>query len=98
MTLTTKDKQQFKAKAHSLKPIVFIGQKGLTAEVKKEIDRALTDHELIKVRIRTEDRESRQALLTEICTALHAENIQCIGGIGIIYRKNDDKSPLQLKT
>ncbi len=62
MTLTTKQKQQLKAKAHNLKPIVFIGNNGLTDNVKNEIDRGLNDQELIKIRISENDRQIRQEL------------------------------------
>jgi RNA-binding protein len=89
-TLTTKYKQQLKAKAHYLKPIILIGQHGLTEAVKKETDRALQDHELIKVRIRMEDREVRRALFTDICESLQAELVQLVGSIGVLYRKNED--------
>ena len=89
MTLTTKFKQQLKAKAHPLKPVVLIGAHGLTEAVKKEINLALEHHELIKVSIRTEDRDQRKAWLIEICESLQAELIQRIGTIGVIYRKKD---------
>lgn len=88
MALTPKARQALKAKAHKLKPVVLIGNNGLTAAVNKEIDRALTDHELIKVKIATNDRELRRALFAEICTANQAELVQMIGTIGVIYRKN----------
>lgn len=90
MRLTTKDKQQLKAKAHKLKPIVFIGHQGLTENVKNEVDRGLNDHELIKIKIQESDREIRQALFTEVCDAVNAEAIQLIGGIGILFRKNNE--------
>lgn len=89
MALIPKIRQQLKAKAHKLSPIVFIGNQGLTDNVNKEIDRALTDHELIKIRIIAEDREARRALYQEIGAAHGAELLQLIGNIGIIYRKND---------
>jgi len=89
MRLTTKFKQQLKAKAHALKPIVFIGNNGFTDNVKNEIDRGLTDHELIKIRIQTMDRNERQQLFSDICEAVQADAIQLIGGIGIIYRKSE---------
>lgn len=91
MPLTTKYKQELKGKAHKLKPIVFIGNNGLTEAVNKEIDRALNDHELIKVRITTEDRDMRRELFAGVCEANQAEPVQLIGSIGIIYRKNKDK-------
>lgn len=88
MPISTKFKQQLKAKAHKLNPIVFIGNKGLTDNIKTEVDRALTDHELIKIRIQESDRAQRHELFQEICQTARAEAIQMIGGIGIIYRKN----------
>lgn len=87
MSLTPKERQQLKARAHKLKPIVFIGYQGLTEAVKKEADRALNDHELIKIRIQAEDREERRAFFIELCKALLADEVQLIGNIGIIYRK-----------
>ncbi|MFU8798205.1 MAG: ribosome assembly RNA-binding protein YhbY [Gammaproteobacteria bacterium] len=87
MVLTTKYKQQLKAKAHPLKPVVLMGAHGLTEAVKKEINGALEHHELIKVSVRTEDREQRKLWLAEICESLQAILIQRIGTIGVIYRK-----------
>lgn len=89
MALNTKYKQQLKAKAHKLKPIVTIGDKGLTKNVIKEIDRGLHDHELIKIRIQGTDREVKRALFAEACELTHAEAVQLIGGIGVVYRKTD---------
>lgn len=91
MTLTPKARQQLKAKAHKLKPVVLIGNKGLTAAVKNEIDIALDDHELIKVRLSTNDREEKIAMAEEICESAKAELVQLIGKIGVIYRKNIDE-------
>jgi RNA-binding protein len=87
MPLTPKIRQQLKAKAHSLKPIVFIGHNGLTEAVNKEVDRALNDHELIKMRITHEDREVRRELFAQICELHHAELVQQIGSIGVLFRK-----------
>lgn len=89
MPLTPKQRQQLKAQAHKLKPIVFIGYQGLTEAVQKEVDRALYDHELIKVRVQVEDRDERRECFSELCTAMQAEPVQLIGNIGIIYRKSD---------
>lgn len=89
MSLTPKFKQLLKAKAHKLKPIIIIGNNGLSAAVIKEIDRALYDHELIKIRIQTNDRESRRALFTQICDTNQADLVQVIGNMGVFYRKQD---------
>lgn len=87
MSLTPKERQQLKAKAHSLHPIVMIGNKGLTAAVKKEIDLALEDHELIKIRLSITDRNEKKAAVTDICESLQAESVQLIGNISVLYRK-----------
>lgn len=91
MPLNPKQRQQLKGKAHSLKPIVFIGHNGLTEAVNKEVDRALNDHELIKMRIAHDDRVVRRELYAEICKIHQAELVQQIGCIGVLYRKNPDK-------
>ena len=87
MTLTPKERQHLKARAHKLKPVVMVGSNGVTEAVNKEIDRALNDHELIKIRVTTEDREARQQLFEAIRDAASAELVQKIGGIGVYYRK-----------
>jgi RNA-binding protein len=91
MPLSTKQKQQLKGLAHKLKPIVMIGNNGLTAAVNSEIDRALNDHELIKIRIQSTDRDLRRQLFTDLCEANSAELVQVIGAIGVIYRKSAEK-------
>ena len=91
MLLNIQQKKQLKAKAHSLKPLVYIGLNGFTDNVKNEIDRCLTDHELIKIRIQENDRDIRRELYQTICTAVSAGAVQLIGSVGILYRKNPEK-------
>lgn len=88
MPLAPKTRQALKSRAHALKPVVLIGNQGLTPAVSKEIDRALNDHELIKIRVASNDRELRRALINEICTAQGAELVQLIGNVGVLFRKN----------
>jgi RNA-binding protein len=87
MALTPKVRQQLKGKAHKLKPVVMLGNQGLTDAVKKEIDRALNDHELIKIKIQSQDRDDRRAAFAEICESLQCEMVQQIGSVGVVYRK-----------
>jgi RNA-binding protein len=84
------DKKKFRAAAHTLKPVIMIGQSGLTAAVLAEIELALNNHELIKVRIRAE-REDRKLISEKICANTRAELIQNIGQIAVIHRLNPDK-------
>lgn len=91
--LTTKQKCDLRGKAHSLKPIVMIGSSGLTIPVQKEIDHALEDHELIKVRVSANDKEDRKKIIQEICDYNFAELIQTVGHIATIYRTKFNLSP-----
>jgi len=84
------DKKKLRAEAHTLNPVVMIGQSGLTAAVMAEIEQALDSHELIKVKIRAE-REERKLISEKICADTGAELIQVIGQIAVIYRLNPDK-------
>jgi len=79
-------KKQFKAQAHSLKPVIIVGQAGLTESVLKEIEITLDTHELIKIKIRAE-KEQRNQIRDQIVTDTHSELIQTIGQIIVIYRK-----------
>lgn len=87
MTLSPKFKQQLKAEAHHLNPIISIGNRGYSAAVQAEIERALDDHELIKIKIAGEDRDERKKLTEELCKFHQAELVQAIGKIIVIYRK-----------
>lgn len=84
------NKSDLKIKAHSLKPVVIIGQLGLTKSVLTEIKLALMAHELIKIKIRAE-RHVRKTINQQICVDTQAELIQTLGQISIIYRYNPDK-------
>jgi len=84
-------KRILKSQAHSLKPIVMIGSSGLSEAVHSEIERALNDHELIKVRISHEESAVRKAMSDEISKTNRAELIGAIGHIIILYRKNHNK-------
>ncbi|MDP1665310.1 MAG: ribosome assembly RNA-binding protein YhbY [Methylobacter sp.] len=88
--MNSADKKKLRAQAHSLKPVIMIGQSGLTAAVLAEIELALNSHELIKVRIRAE-RDDRKLISEKICADTGAELIQSIGQIAVIYRLNPDK-------
>ena len=78
---------------HGLNPVVTLGEKGLTDGVRVEVERALADHELIKVRIPGPDRERRRQLTAEIATATSAECVQTIGHVVLLYRKATKPDP-----
>lgn len=88
--MKTSLKKAFAQKAHSLKPVVLIGAKGLTEGVHLEIDRALHDHELIKIKLPQMERSERQMIAEEICSRQGASLIKVIGRTAIIYRERKD--------
>jgi RNA-binding protein len=91
MTLTEKQKKYLRGLAHPRKPIVMIGQHGLSPGVTQELDTALTSHELVKVSVRVGDREARDAILTELATLCTADLIQRIGNVAVYYRPKKDQ-------
>ena len=80
-------RRELRARAHHLHPVVSIGQQGLTPAVLHEIDVALTAHELIKVRIFSDDRDQRGALLQRICAATDCAPVQQIGKLLLLWRR-----------
>jgi RNA-binding protein len=91
MTLNKKQIQHLKGLAHSLKPVVLLGSNGLTEAVIAEIDYALNHHELIKVKIPTDDRENKALIVEAICRETNAIKVQVIGKTLIIYRQSEEK-------
>ncbi len=89
--MVTIDKKALKAQAHRLKPVVTAGSSGITANVLSEINTALDHHELIKIRIRSQDRAQRKILTEKICAETDAILIQLIGQITVLYRENPEK-------
>ena len=86
-SLSGKQRQFLRAQAHSLSPLVMIGSAGLTFAVVKECDRALAQHELIKVRIASSgDRLEREHTVTDLCMHTHAQPIALVGKVLIVYR------------
>ncbi|MBE0362566.1 RNA-binding protein [Pseudoalteromonas ulvae UL12] len=91
MTLSNKQKQFLKGLAHSRKPVVLLGSNGLTEGVVVEISNALDIHELIKVKVPTEDRETKNLIFEAIVRETGAIKLQTIGHIIVLFRQSDDK-------
>lgn len=86
LNLSVAQRLELKARAHALNPVVIIGNAGLTPSVLNEIERSLKSHDLLKIRVMNNDREARDAMMQDICTAVEAAPVQHIGKILIIYR------------
>ena len=96
MKLTNNQKKYLRSIAHDLKPFVMIGQHGLTESVIAEIDSTMLKHELIKIKLRVEDRDEKQKIIEKILEFSHAEIVQVIGGVLVIYRPFEDNPDIIL--
>jgi RNA-binding protein len=97
MSLTPNQKRQLKSLAHHLKPVVMIGQHGLSENVLKEIEIALDAHELIKVRISGSEREERLEMINRVTEQCRSELVQTIGHVAVFFRRNSNKPKIELK-
>lgn len=93
MSLSADQKKAFRSIGHNLNPVVIIAEKGLTENVSLEINRALDDHELIKVKVQINDRDAKHAIIADICKQHQAELVQQIGKVALILRKNPQARP-----
>jgi putative YhbY family RNA-binding protein len=93
ITLTPRERQELKGRAHGLDPVVLLGSGGLSPAVLKEIDRALAAHELIKVRVPGDDRDEREAIFRQVADQLAAARVQAIGKLLVLFRPLPDDAP-----
>jgi len=96
MQLKESQKKYLRGLGHPLKPVVTIADAGLSESLLKEFNSTIDHHELIKVRVRSGDRETRDALITELCSTAKAELISRIGNVALIYRRNDEKPKIPM--
>lgn len=93
--LTTRQRQHMKAIGHRLQPVVTVAGNGLSDNVLAEIQRALRDHELIKVKFAVADRDTKRALVHEMCQRCQCTLIQQIGHLALVYSPNPNALPNQ---
>ena len=86
-----KQKRQYlKGLAHPLKPVVMLGNNGLTEGVLAEIEQALAHHELIKIKVAAEERETKALIVDAIVRETKASNVQVIGNMLVLYRPSTE--------
>ncbi|MEM7077956.1 MAG: ribosome assembly RNA-binding protein YhbY [Pseudomonadota bacterium] len=90
--LTSKQRKSLRQIAHHLEPVVTISDKGLSDTVLEELQRALRDHELIKVKL-VADREGRAALAVQLSERTESEVVQSIGKVLVVYKENPRPNP-----
>jgi RNA-binding protein len=93
MDLSEPQKKFLRGLGHRLKPIVMVGEAGLSESLLAEFESTLDHHELIKVRVRVGDREARDAIIAQLCRDANAQLVQRIGNIALLYRPNLKKKP-----
>ncbi len=89
MKLTGTQIRHLRGLAHHKRSVITVGLSGLTKGVIKELDSALTAHELVKIKLPAGSRLDKQTMLHRLCASTTATSIQLIGRIGIIYRPGD---------
>ena len=94
MTLSESQKKYLRGRGHDLKPVITVGDAGLSASLMAEYESTIAHHELIKVRVRAGDRSVRDAIIDELCAAGSAELIQRVGNVALIYRENADEKKI----
>ncbi len=92
-TLSTSDRKHLRSLGHKLNPVVMVGDKGISEGVEAELERALEDHELIKIKVNVADPGERRTLIQQLCQSHRAELVQAIGKIGLLYRPAKQPQP-----
>ena len=96
MSLNEKQKKHLRKLGHALEPVILTGGSGLTPGVLAELETALAHHELLKVRVRAADRDSRDQMIQAMCEHSGAELVQRIGHVALLWRPNPDNRKVQL--
>ena len=94
--LSEHQKKHLRGLGHKLKPVVMVGDAGLSDSLLEEYERTLEHHELIKVKVRVGDREARDAIIASLCSDHGAELVQRIGNTALVFRRNDEKPKILL--
>jgi RNA-binding protein len=94
--LTEHQKKHLRGLGHKLRPVIMIGDAGLSASLLEEYERTLEHHELIKVKIRVGDREARDGIIDDLCEKSGAELVQRIGNTALLFRRNPEKERVLL--
>jgi RNA-binding protein len=89
--LSNAQKRYLRGLAHDIKPVVMVGAKGVTPSLQAELGLALEQHELVKIKVAAEDRETRDAWILALAEGAEAALVGRIGHTAVLYRRNADK-------
>ena len=96
MKLSESQKKFLRGLGHELKPVIMVGDAGLSNSVLNEFCSTIEHHELIKVRVRASDRETRDNIISELCSKGSAELVTRIGNVALVFRRNDESPQIPL--
>jgi len=96
MKLSETQKKYLRAKGHLLKPIITISSQGLSQPLIDEYETTISHHELIKVRVRNHDKESKNKIFDQLCEKSSAQIVGKIGNIALVYRPNKENQKIKL--
>lgn len=96
MSLKPNQQRYLRGLAHALKPVIMTGNKGITEAVVKEFAVALEHHELVKVKLGSDDRAERKQQIAQLAERSGAVLVQSIGKVACFYRRNEDEPKLAL--
>lgn len=96
MPISPSQRRYLRSLAHDLHPVILLGAKGATAAVVKELDLALSHHELVKVKLSGGDKDEREAQIATLIDGTGADNVQQIGHTVVLFRRNEDEPKLAL--
>ena len=96
MNLSESQKKFLRGLGHQLKPVIMVGDAGLSESLLQEFCSTIEHHELIKVRVRANDREARDNIISDLCKKGSAQLVTRIGNVALIFRRNDEKPQVPL--
>jgi RNA-binding protein len=96
MKLSESQKKFLRGLGHQLKPVIMVADAGLSDSLLNEFCSTIEHHELIKVRVRASDRETRDSIISDLCIKGSAELVTRIGNVALVYRRNDEKPQIPL--
>lgn len=96
MALSTSQNRYLRGLAHDQSAVILLGAKGATAAVVKELDLALSQHELVKVKLSGGSKDERQFQLEALATGTRAETVHQIGHVAVLFRRNVDEPKIAL--
>lgn len=90
MSLTETEKKALRGRGHALKPVVSIGNSGLSKAVLRELELSLEHHDLMKIKVGGAGRDERREIIEQICARFNIELVQAVGHIALVYHELDE--------